>query len=114
MSPQSHLSWSDLATAHAEWESSHHCHLEYSLYCYRPVRTSQRLVWHVVAYARWRPNTPEEMRGWGTSRLGGNVGSSSMPGCVLRALMLACEDLEKRRQSKAYDRDTPAPRLPGF
>jgi hypothetical protein len=108
------ISWADVAQAHEEWEASHHCHVEYAIHCYRPFRTSQRPIWSVAAFARWRPNTPDELRGWGGCQLGGSRGAATMPGCILRAMMLACEDLEKRRADRAYDRDTPAPRLPGF
>ena len=114
MQKSSQLSWADLAEATEQWAAEHHCVLEFSLYCYRPFRTSPRLVWTVVAFARYKRGKPEEMIGVSTAQLGTNAGSRTMPGTILRAMMGACENLEKRRGDKAYDRDTPVPRLPGF
>jgi len=91
------LSYADIGQALEEHEAHHNCTLEFSVYYYKKYPKATRKVWSVVCHARWRRDTPHEVRGWGSCEVGSGSGAASFPGAYLSAMLSACEDLEKRR-----------------
>ena len=111
---EGNISWADVALAHEEHESEHKCRIEYGVVCRRKYKAALRPSWEVVAHAATNPGRATEIRGSGTCDVGGPRGARTMAAAVLRAMMAATADLERRRGDKLYDRDTAPERLPGM
>jgi len=93
------ISWADVAQAIDEYEVHHNCTLEFSTYRYKKYKKADHKIWSVVCHARWSRNDAREVRGWGSCEVGTGSGAATFPGAYLRAVLVACEDLEKRRAS---------------
>jgi hypothetical protein len=106
------ITYGDVGQALEEHQVQHNCTIEFSVYYYKKFKAASYYTWSVVAHARWRRDTPEEVRGVGSCEVGSGNGAASMPGAYLRALMSACDDLEKRRASPRKAQELA--RLPGF
>lgn len=99
------ISWQDVGVAHDEHQLHHNCTIEWSTYRYPKYRKAERMIWSVVAYARWRRDTPNEIRGWGSCEVGTSTGAASMPGAYLTAMLRAVDDLENRRSNPLAEQE---------
>lgn len=108
------ITYADVAQAHEEHESSHHCIITWGVHRVKKYRNSPSASWVVVANATRRAGRADEVRGSGSCDVGGSKGAASFAGALLRAMMDACDDLDRRAQDKRYDRDHQPERLPGM
>lgn len=106
------LTYADISQALQEYQTQFNCTLEFSVYCYQKYKKSPIWVWSVVCHARYRRDTPQEVRGWASCEVGHGSGSATFPGAYLRSLVQACEDLDKRIKQPRQAQEVA--RLPGF
>lgn len=106
------LSYADISQALQEHEAQFSCTLEFAVYNYQKYKKSTIRVWSVVCHARYRRDTPQEIRGWASCEVGSGSGAASFPGAYLRTIVQACEDLEKRRGNPRMAQEVL--KLPGF
>jgi len=106
------ISWSDVGQAILEHETDYHCRLQVSLTYQLVSRKSTYYQWVVGVVAHSSVQVEKPLIGLGEMAVGGNRGAASMSGAVLSALMSACEDLRKRRETPR--KHVEVARLPGF
>ena len=106
------VSYADLGQAIEEYELHHNCTLEFAVHYYKKYKAAPRRIYSVVCSARWRRDTPYEVCGLGTCEIGTGSGAATMPSGMLRALLLACDNLEDKRENPR--RQLVAERLPGM
>lgn len=106
------ISYADVGQAIEEHEATYSCTIEIGVYYVKLYKSAPYRTWQVVARALVNRGTPKEICGYAQCDVGGNKGAASMAGAYLRAIMDACEDLERRRQAPL--KRPLAERLPGF
>jgi hypothetical protein len=106
------ITYADISKALQEHEVQFNCTLEFSVYNYQKYKGATIRVWSVVCHARYRRDTPQEVRGWASCEVGHGSGAATFPGAYLRTLIQACDDLEKRRASPPMLQEVL--KLPGF
>ena len=106
------LSWNDLQQAEQEYSVLHRCRIEWRAAWVRYGPASSRCHLAVVCEAVSGREGPSRVIGYGACQLGGNKGAASATGAYLRSMIDACADLEERRTSPRYNRDTAPLALP--
>lgn len=103
------ISWSEVGETTTSYEGFYSCRLEHTVLYTRPSATAVSKVWSVHCRAISGRDGAYRLEGYAVCQVGGRRGAASFPGAFIRALIDACEDLERRRKDKRYDRDTPVP-----
>lgn len=106
------ITYADVGQAQDEYELHHNCTLEWSVYRYAKFKKAKVKVISVVCHARYRRDTPHEVRGYATCEVGSGSGAATMPGAMLRTLIQACDDLEDKK-AKPH-KQLELAQLPGF
>jgi hypothetical protein len=92
------ITWAEVADSIADYEERYSCRVEHIVTCSLPHKDAR--------LRRWLVSTRAISGRAGAYRL---EGYAEFPGAFIRGLIDACEDLERRRKDKRYDRDNRPP-----
>jgi len=103
------ITWAEVAESIADYEERYSCRVEHIVTCSLPHKGAKARRWLVSTRAISGRDGAYRLEGYAECTVGAARGAASFPGAFVRGLIDACEDLERRRKDKRYDRDNPAP-----
>jgi hypothetical protein len=103
------ITWAEVADSIADYEERYSCRVEHIVTCSLPHKDARLRRWLVSTRAISGRAGAYRLEGYAECSVGGVRGAASFPGAFIRGLIDACEDLERRRKDKRYDRDNRPP-----
>lgn len=103
------ISWKEVADTISDHQLHYSCSLEFGVQRTSYGRSGKGEHWLVSCRAIAGRDGAYRQEGYAECTVGGAGGASSFPGAFVRTIIDATLDLDKRRKSRAYDRDTPVP-----
>lgn len=101
------ITWKEVQAAEEEYCVHYNCRVEWIATWEHYGGVGGRRWFTVTCYAISGREGPGRLIGSGDCPVGANRGASTVPGAFLRSLLVACEDLARRRLEPRYNRDTP-------